>query len=56
MMTLLLVEDNEMLRPTMARGLQETGAVEVVATCASGEEAVDYCLEQSPEVVLRDML
>lgn len=54
-MTLLLVEDNEMLRPAMARGLQETGDVDVVATCASGEEAVDICLAEAPDVVLMDV-
>ena len=61
MMTLLLVEDNEMLRPAMRRGLQETGRVDVVAACASGEEAVALCLGQTPDaaqipdVVLMDV-
>lgn len=39
----------------MARGLQETGAVTVVAGCASGEEAVAICLAQAPNAVLMDV-
>ncbi len=55
MLRLLLVEDNEKLRAAMARGLQETGAVTVVAGCASGEEAVAICLAQAPNAVLMDV-
>lgn len=55
MLTILLVEDNEKLRAAMRRGLQETGAVDVVHTCASGEEAVAYCLSQPPDAVLMDV-
>lgn len=54
-MTLLLVEDNEMLRPAMARGLRDTGVVEVVAACDSGEEALELCLAHTPDVVLMDV-
>jgi DNA-binding NarL/FixJ family response regulator len=39
----------------MRRGLQETGAVDVVHSCASGEEALEYCLVQPPDVVLMDV-
>ena len=55
MLSLLLVEDNEKLRPVMVRGLQETGALDVVHSCASGEEAVEFCLAQPPDVVLMDV-
>ena len=55
MLTLLLVEDNEKLRPAMRRGLQETAEVQVVHDCASGEEAVEFCLAQPPDVVLLDV-
>lgn len=55
MLTILLVEDNEKLRVAMRRGLQETDAVDVVHACASGEEAVAYCLSQPPDAVLMDV-
>lgn len=55
MLTMLLVEDNEKLRLALRRGLQETGAVDVVAACESGEEAVAICLSQAPDVVLMDV-
>lgn len=57
MMRLLLVEDNEQLRPALARGLENTGEITVVCACGSGEEAVAYCLEAepAPDVVLMDV-
>ncbi len=55
MLRLLLVEDNEKLRPAMVRGLQETGALDVAHSCASGAEAVEFCLTQPPDVVLMDV-
>ena len=55
MMKLLLVEDNERLRPALAAGLQATGEVEVVGGCATGEEALSHCLHQAPQVVLMDV-
>jgi DNA-binding NarL/FixJ family response regulator len=45
MLSLLLVEDNQKLRRALKSGLEETGAVGVVHDCASGEEALAYCLE-----------
>jgi DNA-binding NarL/FixJ family response regulator len=55
MLTLLLVEDNEKLRPALEAGLMATGAVRVVHSCASGEAALAYCLETPPEVILMDV-
>ncbi len=61
MMTLLLVEDNANLRPAMAAGLEATGAVQVAHACASGEEALAYCLARAaegtplPQVALMDV-
>ena len=45
MVKLLLVEDNRKLRLALKAGLDETGAVQVVHDCASGEEALAYCLD-----------
>ena len=41
MLNLLLVEDNDKLRPALRQGLETTGEVCVVAACASGEEAIE---------------
>jgi DNA-binding NarL/FixJ family response regulator len=50
MMNLLLVEDNTRLRKALRTGLESTGAVQVVYDCASGEEALDYCLSSGVEI------
>ncbi|MBN2145957.1 MAG: response regulator transcription factor [Anaerolineales bacterium] len=47
-MNILLVEDNARLRPALKAGLEAAGSVQVVHDCASGEEALEYCLEQQP--------
>ena len=49
MMSLLLVEDNARLRKALRAGLEATGVVRVVHDCASGEEALDYCLSSAAE-------
>src|SRR5579859_4062813 len=55
MLNLLLVEDNEKLRPALGAGLEDTGAVRVVGFCDSGEQALALCLSQSPAVILMDV-
>lgn len=55
MLNLLLVEDNKNLRAALKAGLEETGAVRPVHHCGSGEEALDYCLKQPPDVILMDV-
>ena len=52
---LLLIEDNEKLRPALAAGLEATGAVEIVGACASGEAALAHCLNDPPSVMLMDV-
>jgi DNA-binding NarL/FixJ family response regulator len=47
MLNLLVVEDNDTLRPALTAGLEATRAVRVVHGCASGEAALAYCLEAS---------
>jgi DNA-binding NarL/FixJ family response regulator len=54
-LNLLIVEDNPKLRPALQAGLEATGAVRVVHNCDSGEEALTYCLSQSPDVMLMDV-
>jgi DNA-binding NarL/FixJ family response regulator len=57
MLQLLLVEDNDRLRPALQAGLEATGDVAVPLACASGEAALDYCLqaETPPQVILMDV-
>jgi DNA-binding NarL/FixJ family response regulator len=55
MMKLLLVEDNERLRPAMKTGLAATGEARVTGDCGSGEEALQLCLAERPDAVLMDV-
>lgn len=55
MITLLLVEDNQKLRPALQTGLEATGEVRVIHACKSGEDALHFCLQQQPEAVLMDV-
>ena len=55
MLELLLVEDNERLRPVLGAGLEATGAVRVVHACGSGEEALAQCLQEPPDAILMDV-
>ena len=55
MIRLLVVEDNERLRPALAAGLAATGAVTVVGDCGSGEEALARCLAAPPDAILMDV-
>ena len=55
MLNVLLVEDNEKLRPALKAGLAATGAVQVMNDCGTGEAALDICLAQPPDVILMDV-
>jgi len=55
MLNLLIVEDNPKLRPALKSGLEATGKVRVSHNCDSGEEALDVCLAQPPDVILMDV-
>jgi DNA-binding NarL/FixJ family response regulator len=52
---LLLVEDNPTLCGALKKGLEETGFVSVVAETASGEDALEICLKEPPDVILMDV-
>ncbi len=53
---LIIVEDNENLRPALKSGLEETERVEVIFACASGEEALEFCLTSTqPDAILMDV-
>ncbi len=55
MIKVMVVEDNEKLRPALVRGLEETGEVSVIFSCAAGEKAVEECHTIEPEAVLMDV-
>lgn len=55
MMKLLIVEDNEKLRPALVSGLAATGQVEILFDCGTGEEALEFCLTHAPDVALMDV-
>ncbi len=55
MINLLIVEDNDRLRHPLRQGLEATGAVCVKHDCASGEEAIEYCLRERPDAILMDI-
>ena len=56
MLRSLIVEDNLRLQAGLKAGLEATGAVRVLACCASGEAALDWCLSTGPaEVILMDV-
>jgi DNA-binding NarL/FixJ family response regulator len=59
-LNLLLVEDNANLRTALKTGLEATGALTVAFACASGEDALTFCLaagarEAVPDVALMDV-
>src|SRR5438105_3950401 len=59
-LNLLLVEDNTNLRSALKTGLESTGQTAVAFACASGEEALAFCLaagarEAVPDVALMDV-
>ena len=55
MLQLLLVEDSDNLRDALSSGLEITGAVQVVSSCATGEGALAHCLTSPPDVILMDV-
>lgn len=52
---LLFVEDNQNLQTALTKGLEGTEQIQVCHACPSGEEALEYCLEQQPDVILMDV-
>jgi len=55
MLKLLIIEDNERLRPALTSGLAATGQLEIVGGFPTGEEALEFCFAQTPDVILMDV-
>ena len=54
-MNLLIVDDEAPARDRLRRLLEEIGDCESIAEAGNGEEALAYCSEQLPDVVLLDV-
>ncbi|MEJ2361297.1 MAG: response regulator [Gammaproteobacteria bacterium] len=55
MTTVLLADDHDLVRTGLRRLLEDVKEIEVVAEATSGEEAIRFCRELSPQVVLMDL-
>ncbi len=56
MLRTLLIEDNLRLQDALKTGLEATGEVDILFTCATGEHALEYCLTGNPvDVMLMDV-
>lgn len=55
MITVLLVDDHQLVRSGIRRILQDATDIQVVAEAASGEEALELFAQVNPQVVLMDV-
>ena len=55
MINVLLVDDHELVRTGIRKILDEVKGLKVVGEAKTGEEAVQFCRKNEPNVVLMDM-
>ncbi len=55
MITVLVVDDHELVRTGICRMLEDHADVEVIGQAESGEEAIAIVRQQHPQVVLLDV-
>lgn len=55
MITVLLVDDHELVRAGLSRLLKDVSGIRVVAEASNGEEAIKLAKEKRPQVVLMDV-
>ncbi|NMP32291.1 UvrY/SirA/GacA family response regulator transcription factor [Thalassotalea sp. M1531] len=55
MINVLLVDDHELVRTGIRKILDEVKGIQVVGEAETGEEAVQFCRKEEPDVVLMDM-
>ncbi|WP_456059087.1 UvrY/SirA/GacA family response regulator transcription factor [Arsukibacterium ikkense] len=52
---MLLVDDHELVRTGISRILMDERGIKVIGEAGSGEEALQFCRQHEPDVVLMDM-
>jgi two-component system, NarL family, invasion response regulator UvrY len=55
LINVLLVDDHELVRTGIRKILDEVKGIKVVGEAETGEEAVQFCRKEEPDVVLMDM-
>lgn len=55
MINVLLVDDHELVRTGISRILMDERGIKVIGEAGSGEEALQFCRQHEPDVVLMDM-
>ncbi|MDQ7073719.1 MAG: response regulator [Gammaproteobacteria bacterium] len=55
MITLLIIDDHELIREGIRRLLEDQAHISVLAQAASGEEAIRLAAELKPEIILMDI-
>ena len=55
LINVLLVDDHELVRTGISRILMDERGIKVVGEASSGEEALQFCRQHEPDVVLMDM-
>ena len=55
MINILLVDDHELVRTGIRKILDEIKGLKVVAEVSTGEDAVKFCRQNEPDIVLMDM-
>lgn len=55
MINILLVDDHELVRTGVSKILNEVKGFKVISECETGEEAIIFCRQTEPDVVLMDM-
>ena len=55
MINILLVDDHELVRTGVSKILNEVKGFKVIDECETGEEAIKFCRQKEPDVILMDM-
>jgi DNA-binding NarL/FixJ family response regulator len=56
MMRVLIVDDHGMVRQSLSYLIKSTTDMEVVGQASDGREALQFCTEHTPDVVLMDVM
>jgi two-component system invasion response regulator UvrY len=55
LINILLVDDHELVRTGVSKILNEVKGFKVIDECETGEEAIKFCRQTEPDVILMDM-